>query len=103
MRWSRREVFGLGLSACLGGLPAGCARIEPRRDDDQPEGSAPHYFVVIHLLGGYDPLLTFYPLERATPAIDVEYRADDRLRGKRRYYGPLFAPLLPLEEELCLI
>src|SRR4029079_1507747 len=35
--------------------------------------------------------------------VDLEYRAEDLLKGRERLYGPLFKPLMPFEEQLALV
>jgi hypothetical protein len=66
---------------------------------------APHYVVLIVLEGGYDPVLTFDPKDQDAVGsnIDCQYYSADRLQGRERLYGPLMAPLLRHESDMCII
>jgi uncharacterized protein (DUF1501 family) len=95
---SRRQ-FVSGVAAAAAGL---MARTRARASTPAVR---PHYVVQILLSGGYDSMLFIDP---KTPGdlnegLDIGYRPEDRLRGARRLYGPLFAPLMPHESELCIV
>lgn len=93
---------------------AGCG-LSSRHRPQQPEASPgalrpgdgsvpPHYIVFIILQGGFDSVLTVDAKDPATAGdIDTGYRADERLRGTRRLYGPLIGGLLRHDDDLCLV
>ena len=96
MRPTRRAV--------LGGLLGGAAALAaPRRA--RAEEPRPHYMVLVMLSGGVDSILTVDPKDARTVLgkIDCGYPADQLLRGERRVYGPLFAPLMPHESSLAIL
>lgn len=91
-----------------GGLALGAASLCATRGlaaQTPSSTSRPHYVVVVFIRGGYDSILTFDPKDPAEVSahIDCGYRAQDRLRGEARLYGPLFSPLMRHERELCLV
>lgn len=91
------------LRGVASGVPLWVAR--PRWASATPTTTAPrHHTVLIHLSGGYDAVGSVDP--KAGPdAVDIDpgYRADDRLRGKVRLYGPLMKELMPIEDALTLV
>src|SRR5207253_2475417 len=79
------------------------ARPAPARSGGAKEARArPHYMVQVVLAGGVDAVLTVDP-KTSGPGIDPGYREQERLRGKRRMYGPLFKELLRHEGDLSLV
>jgi len=75
----------------------------PRPVPPAPPGP-PRYIAVLLLHGGYDSLLTFDPkLPDQVTKVDLEYRAEDLLKGRERLYGPLFKPLMPFEQDLAIV
>jgi hypothetical protein len=98
---SRRQLLKLGLAE------AAALMVVPGRSRAAPRSSVtkPGYIVQIMLSGGIDSVLTVDPKDPTTPhlGIDCGYTADARLKGERRLYGPLFAPLLEVEQQLCLV
>jgi len=95
---SRRQILR---GALAGGAALACGRLA--RGAAPP--AAPHYIVQFLLLGGYDSVLCVDPRDPAAtgPGIECGYRNSDLLKGRRRPYGPLFAPLMRHEADLCLV
>jgi uncharacterized protein (DUF1501 family) len=96
VRSTRRQFLGAAAASTL--ALAGRAAARPRTP-------APRHVVQIILAGGMDALLTVDPKDQAAvgTTIDVGYRADERVRGRERLYGPLMGALLRHEAELCLV
>jgi Protein of unknown function (DUF1501) len=109
---SRRDLLR-AIAIAGGSLGAsGCARaLRGRRadgGDEAPAGSAAstrrHHVVRITLDGGFDSVLTIDPKDPRTAGdVDVLYRADDRIRGARRLFGPLIGDLVRHDRELCIV
>lgn len=73
----------------------------------QPPGTSPrpHYMVLVALRGGFDTVLSLNPQDASVVGDDifVGYRADERIRGARRLFGPLIGGLERHDDDLCLI
>jgi len=106
-------AFSMG---CAGGRTDGPVIVAPRAANGAVKPGAPdpraprakeepHYVVLIVLEGGYDPVLTFDPKEQSVVGanIDCQYRDAERLKGRERFYGPLMAPLMRHESDMCII
>lgn len=99
-----------GVLGCAGrrplvhATPRQLVRANEPRPLAPPLQRRPSYIAVLVLHGGYDSLLTFDPkLPDQVSKVDLEYRADDLLKGRERLYGPLFKPLMPFEEDLAIV
>lgn len=95
---SRRQFLG-------GALASGAVLALGRSARADAPPARPHYIVQFLLFGGYDSILCVDPRDPATagPGIECGYRTGDLLQGRRRRYGPLFAPLMRHESDLCLV
>ena len=114
MKVSRRDLLkrslqfsGATLLGACGGHERSVARApvaQPARTTT-PQKLAPHYVVFIHLNGGVDSVLTYNGLDasKATGNIDVSYRADERIAGKERFFGPLISELARHDDSLCFV
>jgi hypothetical protein len=102
-------VSGLALLSGCGLRRAGSPAVlpeAPQASGAPPAVAAarPHYFVRITLDGGFDSVLTVDAKDPATAGdIDTGYRADERLQGSRRLYGPLIGGMLRHDDALCLV
>src|SRR5579871_5259809 len=103
MRLSRRDLLKWALLTPSSTLAA-TAGTSPWNGADE-QAPRPHYIVLIHLSGGVDTVLTVDPKISAASggSIDCGYGPDERIRGKRRFYGPQIGPLIRHESDLCLI
>jgi hypothetical protein len=115
MKTSRRIFLNSAMCAaaafaagCAGSMNRGSVAAAPHASPRRPRVDSPrepHYVVLIVLEGGYDPVLTFDPKDQNAVGnkIDCQYPAADRLQGRERLYGPLMAPLLRHESDMCII
>lgn len=69
------------------------------------ERVAPHYMVLVQLRGGYDPVMSVNPQDPSVVGENIHcgYRADERIQGATRLWGPLIGGLERHDDELCLI
>lgn len=108
----RHALAAAALSACG---PASRV-VQPRRSASElppPRGKRPppvytgrpHYVVEIFLGGGFDSVLTVDPKDQNSvgDGIDCGYRADQRVQGGRRLFGPLIGDLMKHDADLCLV
>jgi uncharacterized protein (DUF1501 family) len=81
--------------------------LDSARSWTQPEGARPrpHYIVLMTLRGGFDAVLSLNPQDATLVGDDiyVGYRADERIQGPRRLFGPLIGGLERHDDDLCLI
>jgi hypothetical protein len=90
-------MLGASLAAGLGARQR-VAAADQRADEPR------RHLVTIVLSGGVDCVLTIDPKDPSTGSqVECGYKASERLRGKRRFYGPLMGDLMRHEESLCLI
>lgn len=120
MRSSRRDFLSAMVSGAAA-LSTGCGRHLPPAGRNLPAGQTvpkmagvsarsgsraePHYLVFILLQGGIDTLLTFNPQDQAVvgDGVDCGYLADERKRGRVRFYGPLIGELLRHESDIAIL
>lgn len=98
--------MGVSRRQFLSSLAAGSAALTlPRWAQASKSPAPPRYIVQIMLSGGFDSILTVDPKDASKVGdhIDVGYRADERVPGKKRLYGPLMGALLRHESDLCLV
>jgi uncharacterized protein (DUF1501 family) len=103
MKLTRRQfVSRTGGLVALSALGLDRAQSWARSDGARPR---PHYIVLITLRGGFDAVLSLNPQDATLVGdnIYVGYRADERISGPRRLFGPLIGGLERHDEELCLI
>jgi hypothetical protein len=89
-----------------GAAAVGASLLFVDRAQSEPRTAVrPHYVVQIQLSGGVDALLTVDSKDatKVGPGIDCGYRADERLRGVNRFYGPCFFPLMRHEADLAVV
>lgn len=81
--------------------PVAAATVEGRVKPDQ----RPHYLVLVTLRGGFDNIMSVTPQEqdKVGDKIFCGYRADERVQGSQRLFGPLIGGLQRHDAELCLI
>jgi hypothetical protein len=100
----RMLVHGGGLALLAGCAPGPRSQARLLRQEQGEARVKPHYIVRIILEGGFDSVLTVDAKDPATAGdIDTGYRADERLQGTRRLYGPLIGGLLRHDDDLCLV
>jgi hypothetical protein len=100
-RFTRRSFLG----AALAGTASTLLAEQAAAWDGSPEFSHRQYVVSIFLWGGLDGVLTVDPKDATTSGSRIEpgYRADERLPGTHRLYGPLMGELLRHDADLCLV
>jgi hypothetical protein len=66
---------------------------------------APHYMVLVVLRGGYDPVWSVDPKDPRIVGDKVHcgYRAEERIQGAKRLFGPLIGGLERHDSDLCLV
>jgi len=114
MTISRRSFLGstaaLAAMAC-GGRRARQALVTTRGGSvvppppPPPPGVTPHYLVLVTLRGGFDNVMSLAPKEQDSVGdkIYCGYRADERVRGSKRMFGPLIDGLVRHDDDLCII
>lgn len=100
-RFTRRSFLGAALAGTAGTLLSEQASAW----DGSPGSSHRQYVVSIFLWGGLDGVLTVDPKDAATSGSRIEpgYRAQERLQGTQRLYGPLMGELVRHDADLCLV
>jgi uncharacterized protein (DUF1501 family) len=115
MRLSRRH-FLQGSGASL--LALGCRSTDNAPAQAQPapgappapapakSGPPPHYLVMVVLRGGYDNIMSVAPPaepDKIGDKIFLGYKADERIRGSKRIFGPLIGGLERHDADMTLI
>ncbi len=100
-RFTRRSLLGAALAGTAGSLLP-----EQASAWEGSLGLSPRQYVVnIFLWGGLDGVLTVDPKAAGSSGSRIQpgYRAEERLQGSHRLYGPLMGELIRHDADLCLV
>ena len=112
-----RRVFLTGSGALIAASAIGCGDGGAAKRGAQSAGPVPpkgkgdgapvkpHYLVMMTLRGGFDSVMSVNPQDQTVVGDQIHcgYRADQRIQGSQRLYGPLIGGLERHDDDLCLI